>query len=180
MRLQYLGAPALPFAEQRGQLLAITPAAAQQFLGARRRTSARVEQRDIHLTPRERLVQHGQVADDESEEREPDAGLDHHQDAAHPRDWGDIAETKRKERLTAQVEMVGDRTTAGDVEAGAEASLKQSEPGDKARRPCGQEHEQRQRPEEAQVGFATTSRSHAATYRRPYPPRDAIERPCRP
>jgi len=104
---------------------------------------ARVEQRDVHLTPRERLVQDRQVADDKSEERKPDAGLDHHQDAPRPRDRGDVAEAEREERLAAQVEVVGERTAAGDVEAGAKAGLEQGEPSNEARRPRGQEHEQR-------------------------------------
>src|SRR5439155_390213 len=90
-----------------------------ESMGGRPRTSARVEQRDAHLTPRERLVQDGQVADDKREERKADAGLDHHQDAPHSRDRGDVAEAEREERLAAQVEVVGERTTAGDVEAGA-------------------------------------------------------------
>src|SRR5438874_1243028 len=99
---------------------------------------------------------------------------------ARPERLGDATEAEREERLTAQVEVVCERTAAGDIEAGAKAGLEQGEPGNEARRPCGQEHEQRQRSEEAQVGFAAATRTHPARDRRPQLPRAAIEHPRRP
>src|SRR5215472_13176624 len=42
----------------------------QQFAGRRRRSGTRIEQRDLHLTRRERRIDYGQIADDHAQEGE--------------------------------------------------------------------------------------------------------------
>src|SRR5207248_2018612 len=103
-------------AHQPGQRLLVRPVAAEQPFRGRRRSRSSVEQRDVDLAARERLVQHGQIADDQSEEREPDTGFDHDQRAPHSSNRRDVAEAQREERLAAQIEMVGEGAAAADVE----------------------------------------------------------------
>src|SRR5438309_1031921 len=134
-------APALPLAKQPGQRLLVRPLAAEQLFRARRRSRSSVEQRDVDLAARERLVQHGQIADDQSEEREPDTGFDHDQRAPHSSNRRDVAEAQREERLAAQIEMVGEGAAAADVEGAPR--LEQRERRDETGRPHGHQHQQR-------------------------------------
>src|SRR4030095_14028972 len=175
MRLQHLRAPALPLPKQRRQFFGVVQATAEELLSAWRRTGARVEQCDVDLTPGERLIQHRQVADDESQKRESDPGLQHDQPAPEPRSRNNITETKGEERLAAQVQVVHEGAPTGNVEAGTEAALQERKPHDETRRPCAKQYEQRQRPEEAQVSFAPCAHAHLARHRRPDSPGDAIK-----
>ncbi len=49
---------------------------AQEFRGARGRAGARVQQNDIHLPPRESLVNHGQITQHQREKAEAQAAFD--------------------------------------------------------------------------------------------------------
>ncbi len=53
----------------------------QQLTGRRWRSRPRIEERDVHLAARERLVQHGHIADHEGEEPEAHPPLDHREHA---------------------------------------------------------------------------------------------------
>src|SRR5256884_5205977 len=67
--------PLFPYTTlSRSGVAAVPP---QQLRSAGRRAGAGIEQRDGHLAPRERLIDHREVADDRGEKRETGSGLDH-------------------------------------------------------------------------------------------------------
>src|SRR6266496_2774362 len=108
--LQYIGTPVLPITQVVEQLLYIfvlpvQGIAAQQFDRRRWRARARIQQRDLGLAARKRLVDHRYVADNERQEAEPGPRL---YDCQRPRqsgDWYDIPIPERKKGHAAEREI---------------------------------------------------------------------------
>ena len=64
-----------------GLFAAFEAVAAQQLRRSRGRAGARIQQRDADLAPRERLIQHRQIADHQRDKAQPNARLDDDQHA---------------------------------------------------------------------------------------------------
>src|SRR5690348_711773 len=79
--------------------------AAEHFRSAGRRAGTRVEERDVDFAGGKRAVKHGQIADDDGEEAEAEAGFADGNDA---RDFGarsDVAESESEECGAAHVQI---------------------------------------------------------------------------
>src|SRR5512146_1330262 len=79
--------------------------AAEHFGGAGRRAGARVEERDVHFAGGESAVEHGQIADDDGEKAEADAGFADSDDAGEFGAGSDIAEAESEKRGAAHVQI---------------------------------------------------------------------------
>ena len=107
VRLQQLGRPALPLDQQHHQRL-LPPAkrvAAQQFDAGRRRSRPRVQQRNAHLAPRKRPVQHRNISNHQRHKAQPRARLAHNQRARRQAAWHHIAQPQREQRRPAHVKV---------------------------------------------------------------------------
>ena len=153
MAFQQFTCPALPFGQKSFDRLHLSRAGqAQQQLPRRGgRAGAGVEHGDRHLAPREGLVEHRQVANDQGHEAEADAGLGHRQEAAQRPRRGDFAEAEGEERLAAEVK-IGSETdvVVGGVQAGAEGGVQEGETENQACDPGAEQEQDGQRAEETE------------------------------
>src|SRR5437016_5963104 len=99
MTFQQLGGPVFPLAEKIVQRREIASAGEtqQDLRGAGRGAGAGVEQRDGLLTSRERLIEDGEVGNDDGEESEAQAGFDDAEGAAEGGGRGDVAVAEGEE-----------------------------------------------------------------------------------
>ncbi len=87
--------PSLPFGEQlsEGVVAAVEPVAAKELGGGRRGTGAGIEKGDANLAPRERLVQHGHIADDQRYQSQADTGFDDQQRPRRKGLWHHVSQS---------------------------------------------------------------------------------------
>ena len=106
MALHQIRCPLFPIAEQLFESLHVAGFVmpAQQLRRCRRRACARVEQRDVYFAARECLIQHGQVAYDESQKAYADSGFEHRHKSSARSARRHIAKTEREEGAAAKVE----------------------------------------------------------------------------
>src|SRR5215470_11875931 len=105
MTFKQIGRPPLPVAQQQLELLDVLTVATQQLPSTRRGTCASIQKRNIRLTSRERLIDYGQVADNQREKTEPHSGLKNRNYSPSRRRRSHISIPKRKEGGAAQVNV---------------------------------------------------------------------------
>ena len=128
--LQKVCRPALPILQKLAEALHLpgVRVAAQKLDRRGRRARARVEHRDADLAPRERLIEHRQVADDDCEEAEARACLDRREHAPQRVEREHVAVAEREECDAAQVEVRAEvRVSFGRLKARARGPLQERE-----------------------------------------------------
>ena len=107
MGLEEFGGPALPFGKQydKGLLSIREGVAAEEFGGGGRRSSAGVEQRDRDFAAGERVVEHGNVPDDQRDESKAGAGFDHDKGARREASRQDVADAQGEQRRSTDIEV---------------------------------------------------------------------------
>ena len=147
----------------------------------RRRSRAGVEQRDRHLAPGERLVEHRQVADDHGEEAEADPRLDDGEDPAQGLDRRDVAVAQGEERDAGEIGIDAEaRRLAVAAQRRAERPVQQREPHDQPEGPEPEQDQDRERPEQAEERSPPLLREEHAGRGGPGRPRVDVECPGEP
>jgi hypothetical protein len=115
MALQKFGASVFPLAQQHRDLLRSIIAAMtlQQARGRRRRPGAAVKLDHRRLSTGEELVQHRQIADNDSDETKTGAGLQNGEHAAEPGMWHHVAVPRSEERHAAHIQLITKLRRAG-------------------------------------------------------------------
>ena len=176
-----LGRPALPIAEQRIQPRHVVDVTEQQLARAGRRARAGVKQRDVHLAPREALIEHGQIADDEGEKAEAHARLHHGESAGERAIRGHVSDAEGEEGGAAHVEIGPEAARAlGDVQVRAESPLRHGEAHHERHGPAGHEHEKGQGAVYGEKVLPSPSATDEIREGGPRGPGGAVEHPGRP
>ena len=120
----------------------------QELGRAGRRAGARVEQRDRDLPPRERLIDHRKVPDHGREKGEAGSRFDDGDRLGERAAGHHIAEAEGEERRAAHVHVRPEpaAATARHRHRRARRPLQQPEGADAARRPQGEQGDERERP----------------------------------
>ena len=181
--LEQLRRPALPVAQQHGQRLksmrmTVTP---QQLARRRRRTGARIQQRNAHFAPGERLVENRQVPDHDREKAKAHAAFNHREQPRHRRARQHVPQPQREKRRAAQVKIRGKVCCAvGGDHRRAHGPVQQREADDQPCRPHAQQKKQRKGTKKAEEGLTALCARQHTRQRAPRSPRRAIEQPRQP
>ena len=142
----------------------------------------RIQQRDAHLSPRERLVQHRQIPDHQRDKPQSHASLGDHQGSRQRAARQHVAQSQRPQRRPAHIQVRAEpcpRTRARTYnrvgKRRSHCEEEQREADDQQQRPQRQQQQQRQGPIHAVALFPRLLASHPLGHRRPRRPRRGKE-----
>ena len=148
----------------------------QRLGGRRRRAGPGVHQRDGRLAPRERLVEHRQVTDDDRQEAQPQARLDDGQHPAERLRGKEVAVADREEGDAAVIAVAAEIRWPGLCpQRRGQRPVQQGEAEQQGQQPGAEQGQQRQRTEDAQEGLAILARLQPASQCPPQRPGKAVK-----
>ena len=174
--LEQFRAPVLPVFQERlkGAHLVACSEPQQHFGSRRRRTRPGVEQRQPHLSTRERLVEHGKVRDRDGEESESCSRFSDGQESGDAADWLEITQPQCKERRPAHIHVVEEREVGPQrTQVGSGRPVQSGEPRDQSEGPHTDETEERERTKDGEKPFAPALGAKQGGRPTPCEPRDA-------